>query len=74
MGYVSARVRGVAGVKAIGLPVLEPRGGAVAALAVAAITQRMSLSRQAELVDVVRSEIQQAEVLLRDGNIEVTEA
>lgn len=73
-GYVSARVHGVEGVKAIAAPITDPQGHAVAAVAVAAIDQRMSRSRQAELVRIVRSEIRPAELLLREGNVEAAEA
>ena len=67
-GYVSTRVVGVEGVTAIALPILDPQGHAVAALAVAAIAQRMSLSRQAELVEIVSSEIREMEALLGAGS------
>ena len=72
-GYVSTRVHGVEGVTAIALPITDPEGQAVAALAVAAVAKRMSRARQAELVRIVRSEIRQAEFLLSDGNVEAAE-
>lgn len=68
-GYVSARVPGVEGVNAIALPIVDARGSAVAAIAVAAITQRMSRSRQVEIFRIVQSEVVRAGRLLIEGGI-----
>jgi DNA-binding IclR family transcriptional regulator len=68
-GYVSADVQGVAGVTAIALPVIDVHGSPVAALAVAAIAQRMTRARQAELVKIVRAEINRLGELHFDANI-----
>lgn len=70
LGYVSARVPGVDGVNAIALPIIDSQGNPVAALAVAAITQRMSRSRQMKLLRIVRSEVSRAERLLIDGGVQ----
>jgi len=66
MGYVSGPVPGVDGVTAIALPILDPQGRPVAAIAVAAIHQRMSSVRQRQLAETIRSEIAHAQRLLRE--------
>ena len=64
-GYVSARAQGVPGVSAVALPVKDRHGKTIAALAVTAIDQRMSRSRQRELVAMLRVETARVEALLR---------
>lgn len=70
VGYVSAVVPGVEGVHAVALPIIDSQGKPFAALAVAAIEQRMSQSRQGELLRTIRSEVSRAERLLIKADIQ----
>lgn len=65
LGDVSASVPGVPGVRAVAVPIMNQSGYAVAAIAVAAITQRMSRARQSKLVEIVRSELKRVAKYMR---------
>lgn len=56
-GYASIGEKAVPGVSAIGLAVRNPFGAPVAALAIAAISSRMTAARQNELVPLLRNEV-----------------
>ena len=68
-GYTAGPVHGVDGAIALGVPIFDPHAVPVAGLSVAAITTRMTGSRQVTLLKVLRSEAQQMTELLRNTNI-----
>jgi DNA-binding IclR family transcriptional regulator len=68
-GYTAGPVHGVDGAIALGVPVFDPGGVPVAGLSVAAISTRMTSSRQMTLLKILRSQALQMTGLLRDTNI-----
>jgi DNA-binding IclR family transcriptional regulator len=68
-GYATGPVHGVDGAIALGVPIFNARAVPVAGLSVAAITTRMTGSRQIALLKILRNEARQMTELLRDTNI-----
>ncbi len=64
LGYASIGEMAVPGVTAMGLAVTTQFGSPAAALTVAATTNRMTAQRQAELLPILRSEVDKLAVLL----------
>ena len=69
IGYASMPVEGLNGVVALGLPVLDALGAPIAAFSVAAIADRMSLSRQLEILQILRREADWLENSLKSNNV-----
>ena len=67
--YVSSPVYGVDGAIALGVPIFDSQAAPVAGLSVAAISTRMTGSRQAALLKILRNEARQMTELLRTTNI-----
>ncbi len=68
-GYASVPVHGVEGATAVGVPILDAHGIPIAGLSVAAITTRMSRSRQHTLVRMLHAESSRLTALIRDTNV-----
>lgn len=65
-GYAHMDVYGFAGVQAIGVPVMSPQAGPVAALSVASIASRFGTKRVEELVEMLKDQARALERLTAD--------
>jgi DNA-binding IclR family transcriptional regulator len=68
-GYAAGPVHGVDGAIALGVPILDPQAVPVAGLSVAAITTRMTTSRQLALQRILRTHARRMAELLHQANI-----
>ncbi|MBI3918739.1 MAG: IclR family transcriptional regulator [Betaproteobacteria bacterium] len=68
-GFASAPVHGLNGVISVGVPIRDAVGKPSGAISVTAIADRMSRTRQRELMEILRAETAQLEMLLRDGSV-----
>lgn len=68
-GYAAGPVHGVDGAIALGVPILDAHAAPVAGLSVAAITTRMTGSRQRALLRTLRDEARQMSEVLRGTHI-----
>ena len=67
--YVSSPVHGIEGAIALGVPIFDSHAIPVAGLSVAAITTRMTRSRQRAVLKILREEARQMTERLRDTHI-----
>ncbi|WP_159595625.1 IclR family transcriptional regulator [Hydrogenophaga sp. BPS33] len=66
LGYAHLDVYGLAGVHAVGVPIMSPQGAPVAALSIASISNRLGTKRVEELVVLLRKNARQLEQLISD--------
>ncbi|RZS86667.1 IclR family transcriptional regulator [Pigmentiphaga kullae] len=63
LGYALHDVHGFAGIQAIGVAIISPRSGPVAAVSVASVASCLTIKRTQELVDLLRESARQIERL-----------
>ena len=68
-GYAAGRVHGVDSAIALGVPIQDPQTVAVAGLSVAAITTRMTTSRQLAFLRILRTHARKMAERLQLANL-----